>query len=175
MSTSTLRDRQRPLKQTYRQDPTAARVTSRARATVDQQALTATVPTWSGDLVAGLHPSTGGEGDLACSADVLLEALVACAGVTLAAVATSMGVRLHRAEVWAEGAWDARGTLAVDRDAPVGLTDVDLVVDVELEPTPGADPEAEVATVARLLELTERYCVVARTLADPPRVGVRRA
>lgn len=162
-----LRERQRPLKAAYREDPSSAVVTGTATATVDQRALTATVGTWAGDVVAGLHPSTGGDGTQACSADILMQALVACAGVTLASVATALGVQVRSASVTAHCTWDARGTLGVDRDAPVGLTDVELVVDL--------DTDAEEEKVARLLELTERYCVVARTLADPPEVRIRRA
>ncbi|TNC17190.1 OsmC family protein [Georgenia sp. 311] len=166
-ASAALRARQRPLKAAYKEDPGSARVTSTATARVDQQALTATVPTWSGEVVAGLHPATGGDGSQACSADIVLQALVACAGVTLSSVATAMGVELRSASVTASGTWDARGTLGVDRETPVGLTSVEVVVDVDTD----ADPE----TVARLLELTERYCVVARTLTDPPPVTVRRA
>lgn len=161
-----LRERQRPLKEAYREDPDSALTTSTATAAVDQPALTATVGTWAGDVVAGLHPATGGDGSQACSADIVLQALVACAGVTLASVATALGVELRAASVTAHGTWDARGTLAVDRDAPVGLTGIELVVEV--------DTDADEDRVARLLELTERYCVVARTLADPPEVRVRR-
>lgn len=162
-----LRARQRPLKTAYKEDPASALVTSTATARVDQGALTATVPTWAGDVVAGLHPATGGDGTQACSADIVLQALVACAGVTLSSVATAMGLELRSATVTAEGTWDARGTLGVDREAPVGLAAVELVVDVETD----ADDDA----VAKLLELTERYCVVARTLTAPPPVTVRRA
>lgn len=167
MSAADLRDRQRPLKEGYREDPASAVQTSTATATVDQQALTATVGTWAGDVVAGLHPSTGGDGTQACSADIVLQALVACAGVTLASVATALGIEVRSASVTANGTWDARGTLAVDRDAPVGLTAIELLVDL--------DTDADEEKVARLLDLTERYCVVARTLADPPDVTVRRA
>lgn len=165
-ASAALRARQRPLKAAYREDPESALVTSTATARVDQGALTATVPTWSGDVVAGLHPAAGGDGTQACSADIVLQALVACAGVTLSSVATAMGVELRSASVTANGTWDARGTLGVDRETPIGLTGVELVVDVETD----ADDD----TVARLLELTERYCVVARTLTDPPPVTVRR-
>lgn len=164
---ATLRERQRPLKAAYRDDPASALVTSTATATVDQAALTATVPTWAGDVVAGPHPAAGGDGTQACSGDIVLQALVACAGVTLASVATALAVQVRSATVTATATWDARGTLAVDRDAPVGLTEVELVVDL--------DTDADEDKVARLLELTERYCVVARTLADPPPVRVRRA
>ena len=166
-ASASLRERQRPLKAAYREDPAAAVVTSTATATVDQGALTATVPTWAGEVVAGLHPATGGDGTHACSGDILLQALVACAGVTLASVATAIGVELRSAGVTAVGTWDARGTLAVDPDAPVGLTAVELVAELATD--------ADEATVARLLELTERYCVVARTLGEPPSVRVRRA
>lgn len=162
-----LRERQRPVKQGYREDPGSAVVTGSATAQVDQSALTATVPTWSGDVAAGLHPAAGGDGSLACSADIVLQALVACAGVTLSSVATALGVELRSARATAHGSWDARGTLGVDRDAPVGLTGIELVFDL--------DTDADADTQARLLELTERYCVVARTLQDPPPLTVRLA
>lgn len=161
-----LRERQRPLKAGYRADPDSARMTSTASAVVDQGQLTATIPTVSGEVVAGLHPATGGDGTQACSGDIILQALVACAGVTLTSVATAMSVDLRSATVTATGAWDARGTLGVDRDAPVGLTAVELVFDV--------DTDAEEEQVARLLSLTERYCVIAQTLAHPPEVSIRR-
>lgn len=158
---------QRPIKAGYREDPASAVVTSTATAAVDQAGLTATVPSWAGDVVAGLHPAAGGDGTQACSGDIVLQALVACAGVTLSSVATALGVELRSASVTAHGTWDARGTLGVDRDAPVGLTAVELVF--------ALDTDAEADQVERLLELTERYCVVARTLQDPPPVTVRRA
>lgn len=160
-----LRERQKPIKAGYREDPASAQTPSTASATVDQSALIATVNTWAGDVVAGLHPAAGGDGTQACSADIILQALVACAGVTLASVATALGVELRSATVTANGSWDARGTLGVDREAPVGLTSVELVFDL--------DTDAEEAKVARLLELTERYCVVAQTLADPPELTIR--
>ncbi|MFC6422929.1 OsmC family protein [Ornithinimicrobium tianjinense] len=162
-----LRARQRPLKDRYQQDPASALTPSTATARVDQAALTATVATSAGDVVAGLHPATGGDGTQACSGDILLQALVACAGVTLSSVATAMGIELRLATVTANGTWDARGTLGVDRDAPVGLTGVDLVFDLDTDAAPDK--------VDRLLELTERYCVVARTLAEPPALTVRRS
>ena len=168
-----LKELQRPVKAAYRDDPASAVVTAEAVAVVDQAALTATVPTWAGELVAGLHPAAGGDGSRACSADIVLQALVACAGVTLAAVATALGLELRHAEVRACSAWDARGTLRVDRAARVGLGDVDLVLDLDVRTADGlAAPEEQ---VARLVELTERYCVVARTLTEPPEVRVRRA
>lgn len=168
-----LRERQLPVKTAYRDDPASAVVTSEAVADVDQAALTATVPSWAGAVAAGLHPAAGGDGSHACSADIVLQALVACAGVTLSAVATAFGLELRRAQVRARSTWDARGTLGVDREARVGLGDVDLVFDLDVRTADG-----EVATeeqVATLLELTERYCVVARTLTDPPEVRVTRA
>lgn len=168
----TLRARQRPVKTRYREDPGTAVTPTEAVAVVDQSALTSTVPTWAGDLVAGLHPAAGGDGSQACSADILLQALVACAGVTLSAVATASGLELRRAEVRARSTWDARGTLAVDREARVGLGAIDLVLDLEVL-SDGAPASEE--QVARLVELTERYCVVARTLTDPPAVRVSRA
>ncbi|USQ77426.1 OsmC family protein [Ornithinimicrobium cryptoxanthini] len=160
-----LRERQRPLKKGYQDEPASALVPSTATATVDQAGLTATVSTWAGDVVAGLHPAAGGDGTQACSGDILLQSLVACAGVTLSSVATALGVELRSASVTANGTWDARGTLGVDREAPVGLTAIELVFDL--------DTDAEESKVARLLELTERYCVVAQTLADPPEVTFR--
>lgn len=162
-----LRERQRPIKAGYKEDPASAVVPTTATARVEQGALTATVGTWAGDVVAGLHPAAGGDGTQACSADILLQALVACAGVTLSSVATALGVELRSATVTANGTWDARGTLGVDREAPVGLTSVELLIDL--------DTDAEPEKVDRLLELTERFCVVAQTLAAPPPVSVRRA
>lgn len=164
---SALRERQRPLKAGYREDPASAVIPATATARVDQTGLSATVSTWAGDVVAGLHPAAGGDGTQACSADILMQSLVACAGVTLSSVATALGVELRSAQVRADATWDARGTLGVDRAAPVGLTSVDLVFDL--------DTDADEDAVARLLELTERFCVVARTLAQPPTVTVRRA
>jgi uncharacterized OsmC-like protein len=160
-----LRALQKPLKDAYRADPATALTAGRALAHLDGENLTATVEGWAGDVVAGLHPATGGDGSLACSADILLQAVAACAGVTLRSVATAMGVSLRNASVEAGGHWDARGTLGVDREAPVGLTDVTL--------TFRFDTDADEATVERLVQLAERYCVVAQTLRNPPPVTVR--
>ena len=162
-----LRARQKPIKTRYREDPAAALTTSTATARLDQAGLSATVPTWAGDVVAGLHPATAGDGSQACSADIILQSLVACAGVTLASVATALGVELRSATVTANGVWDARGTLGVDPDAPVGLTGIELVFDL--------DTDAEEDQVARLVQLTERYCVIAQTLHAPPELTIRRA
>ncbi|MEX2531868.1 MAG: OsmC family protein [Gemmatimonadota bacterium] len=160
-----LRARQGPLKDGYRDDPGSARTRAAAsgRVRVGEQACE--VRSWEGTTMAGLHPATGGDGTRACSADMLLEALVACAGVTLASVATHLGIELRRAEVHAEGVWDARGTLGVDRSAPVGLTEIELSFDLETDAAP--------AMVDRLVQLTERYCVIYRTLVEPPAVSVR--
>lgn len=161
MDATTLRTQQRPLKQQYRTDPSSAQVTSHAEARPGDD-VTAHVKTWNGDTVAGLHPATGGDGSKACSADMLLEALVACAGVTMNSVATMMGVELGDTEIRATGTWDARGTLGVDENAPVGLTDIELSIDL--------DTDADRETQEKLLALTERYCVIYQTLQNPPRL-----
>jgi uncharacterized OsmC-like protein len=161
-----LRTLQRPLKDRYREDPGSARIPSRAVARLTGDGLTATVEGWSGPVRAGLHPATGGDGSDACSADLLLESLAACAGVTLRSVATVMGVELRDASVVVDGHWDARGTLAVDRQAPVGLTDVTV--------TFAFDTDADAETADKLVALAERYCVVAQTLQHSPRLVARR-
>lgn len=164
MNAGELRARQAPLKQKYREAADAARTPARAEGRLDPAGIACTVRAWRGETVAGLHPATGGDGSQACSADLLLEALVACAGVTLSAVATAMGVALRGGRVVAEGHWDARGTLGVDKAAPVGLTDIALTFEL--------DTAADAATVQRLIELTERYCVIYQTLKAPPKLTV---
>jgi uncharacterized OsmC-like protein len=161
-----LRELQAPLKQRYRDDPEAARTPMHATASLDDVGIAATVSTWSGPVRAGLHPATGGDGRDACSGDMLLQALLACAGVTLRSVATAMGVEIRRASLSATGEVDVRGTLGVSREAPVGMRDVAVVADVDTD----ADDDA----LEKLGQLTERYCVVAQTLAEPPRFTVRR-
>ena len=156
-----LRAVQGPLKQQYRDDAAAARITLHAEGGLDA-GLTCSVQTGQALVKAGLHPATGGDGLSACSGDMLLQALVACAGVTLQAVATSLGLDVT-GTVSAEGDLDFRGTLGVDKEAPVGFKDVRL--SFELETDAG---EQELAT---LLKLTERYCVVLQTLARPPRLS----
>jgi uncharacterized OsmC-like protein len=151
-----LRAVQQPLKETYRQDPSQAMVTLRASGTAGA-GVTCTVNTGRALAVAGLHPATGGDGLSLCSGDMLLEALVACAGVTLNAVATSMGIELRSATVDAEGDIDFRGTLSVGKDAMVGFQRIRLRFDL--------DTDAPDETVEKLLELTERYCVVLQTIA----------
>ena len=160
MQAEELRAVQAPLKERYREEPEAAVVTLAASGELDGDGLTCSVQTGRALVEAGLHPATGGDGLGVCSGDMLLEALVACAGVTLRAVATSMGVAIHAGRVRAEGDVDFRGTLGVDRDAPVGFRSIRLALDL--------DTDADPATLDRLLELTERHCVVFQTLAHTP-------
>lgn len=164
MNAEQLRAIQAPLKQRYRDTPDAARVLARTEARLDAEDVACVVPSWHGDTKAGLHPATGGSGELACSADILLEAVVACAGVTLRAVATAMGVTIREGRVIAEGVWDARGTLGIDRSVPVGLTDITLRFEV--------DSDADAAKLDRMIQTTERYCVILQTLRNPPRITV---
>jgi len=154
-----LRAVQEPLKDAYRQDPGQAVVTLRARGELGNEGISCSVDTGRALAVAGLHPATGGDGSLLCSGDMLLEALVACAGVTLRAVATSLGIPINGGTVHAEGDLDFRGTLAVDREAPVGFTSIRLSFEL--------DSDASEEQMATLLRLTERYCVVYQTLAHP--------
>ncbi len=164
MDAHALRALQAPLKQRYRESPDTARVSSRAEGTLDASAITCVVRAWRSETTAGLHAAAGGSGELACSADMLLEALVACAGVTLGAVATTMGVALRGGRIVAEGTWDARGTLGIDKMAPVGLTDIAIRFEL--------DTDASVATIERLIATTERHCVILQTLRTPPRLTV---
>jgi uncharacterized OsmC-like protein len=162
-----LRKLQAPLKQGYRDDPASARVAMRATATFTDGGITATVDTWAGPVRAGLHPATGGDGSDACSGDMLLQALLGCAGVTLRSVATAMGVHVRQARLSAEGEIDARGTLGISKEAPVGMHGIRVVAEL--------DTDADDATLEKLGTLTERYCVVARSLAERPTLTVRRA
>jgi uncharacterized OsmC-like protein len=164
MDAETLRALQAPLKQSYRDAPDSARVTARAEAQLASDDVACTVPSWQGAVKAGLHPATGGSGELACSADMLLEALVACAGVTLRAVATAMSVPIRGGRIIAEAGWDARGTLGVDRSVPVGLSDITLRFEI--------DADVEPAKLERMIQTTERYCVILQTLRNPPRIAV---
>jgi uncharacterized OsmC-like protein len=147
---------QKPLKERYREEPTAALVTLRREGKLDEEQIACSVATGRALVEAGLHPATGGTGALACSGDMLLEALVACAGVTLRSVATSMELDVA-GTVRAEGDLDFRGTLGVDREAPVGFTAIRLRFDLA--------SDASEEELDKLLERTERYCVVGRTLA----------
>jgi uncharacterized OsmC-like protein len=164
MNADQLRALQAPLKQRYRETPDAARVPATAEARLDPDDVACAVRSWRGETKAGLHPATGGSGALACSADMLLEAVVACAGVTLRAVATAMGVTVRGGRVIAEASWDARGTLGIDRSVPVGLTDINLRFEI--------DSDADPAKLERMIQTTERYCVILQTLRTPPRITV---
>jgi len=150
---------QAPLKERYKDEPGAALVTLAATATLGE-GVSCSVQTGRSIAVAGLHPATGGDGSLLCSGDMLLEALVACAGVTLRAVATALGISVRSGSVRAEGDLDFRGTLGVDREAPVGFSAVRLSF--------ALDTDADAEQLAKLQELTERYCVVYQTLANTP-------
>src|SRR5579859_1014390 len=165
MNAEELRAQQAPLKARYKADPSSALLTLRAQGRVSQESLTCTLATGKPGKPAGLHPAAGGDGAAACSGEMLLEALVSCAGVTLAAVATSMGIVLTDTTVSAEGDLDFRGTLGVAKEAPVGFTQIRLTFAIN------ADAPAD--KVKKLVELAERYCVVFQTLARPPSVEVR--
>jgi len=164
MDADELRRRQAPLKERYRQDPAAAQVTLRAEGALDA-AIACNVQTGKALVQAGLHPATGGDGGAACSGDMLLEALAACAGVTLRAVATATGVPVRGGRVIAEGDLDFRGTLAVAKDAPVGFRAIRLRFELDSDATP-----EQLETLERL---TTRYCVVLQTLRQPPPIEVR--
>ena len=159
MTSEELRDRQAPLKQEYREHAEAALVTLRAEGSLGE-GIACNVSTARAMVEAGLHPATGGTGVQACSGDMLLQALVACAGVTLSAVATAIGVPIASGSLRAEGDLDFRGTLGVARDVPVGFKEIRLFVTLDTT----ASPEE----LAKLLQLTERYCVVLQTLRTPP-------
>lgn len=163
MDADQLKEMQAPIKARYREDPEAAVVTLKAEGALGE-GLSCSVQTGRALVEAGLHPATGGSGLQACSGDMLLEALVACAGVTLNAVATALGLTLRDARVRAEGDLDFRGTLGVDKAAPVGFRDIRLSFDID-----GDFSEEELAT---LLKLTERYCVVYQTLKAAPPIDV---
>lgn len=159
MDAEELKALQAPLKARYRDEPGAALVTLRAKARMGE-GITCAVETSRALVAAGLHPATGGDGLSACSGDMLLESLVACAGVTLRAVATAIGVPLEDATVHAEGDLDFRGTLGVDRETPVGFKAIRLRFDLQ--------SRASAEQLETLLRLTERYCVVFQTLKNPP-------
>ena len=163
MKTDELRSLQAPIKDGYRQRPETALVTLRAEGRIGE-GLTCKVETGKALVEAGLHPATGGNGLSACSGDMLLEALVACAGVTLGAVATALGIQLRDATVRAEGDLDFRGTLGVSKDVPVGFQQIRLQFDL--------DTDAGEEQLATLLRLTERYCVVYQTLSQPATINV---
>jgi uncharacterized OsmC-like protein len=161
MNADELRAIQAPLKEQYRSDAKAGLVTLKATGALDSEGVACKVETGRALAIAGLHPATGGSGAELCSGDMLLEALVACAGVTLKAVATSMGIPLRSGTVAAEGDLDFRGTLGVDKQAPVGFSDIRLSFELDTDA-----PQDQIDT---LLKLTERYCVVLQTLRHSPR------
>jgi uncharacterized OsmC-like protein len=163
MDATALRELQAPLKAKYREQPEAAVVTLKAAGDLAEGAIACKIETGRALVEAGLHPATGGSGIEACSGDMLLEALVACAGVTLKAVATALEFRLDGAQVRAEGDLDFRGTLGVDRAAPVGFRSLRLAFDLATD-----EPQERIDT---LLKLTERYCVVLQTLCNPPPIA----
>ena len=163
MNRDELRAVQQPLKDAYRDDPDAALITLRADGVLGEEGLTCSVDTGRQIVEAGLHPATGGDGTFACSGDLLLQALVACAGVTMRAVATSLGVDIDSGTVRAEGDLDFRGTLAVANDAPVGFRSIRLTFEVA--------SDADDAQLETLRRLTERYCVVLQTLASPAQLN----
>jgi uncharacterized OsmC-like protein len=164
MTAEELRALQAPLKERYREKPDAAAVTLRATGTHGADAITCKIATGRALVEAGLHLATGGDGLAACSGDMLLEALAACAGVTLCAVATALAVPVRGGRVTAEGELDFRGTLGVSKEVPVGFRTIRLHFDLDTEAT-----EDQLAT---LLKLTERYCVVFQTLKQPPPLSV---
>jgi uncharacterized OsmC-like protein len=159
-----LRALQAPLKEKYKADQNAAVVTLKAQGDLSGEGLACKVSTSRALIEAGLHPATGGSGLQACSGDMLLEALVACAGVTLKAVATALDFKLAGGAVRAEGDLDFRGTLGVAKDAAVGFTDIRLVFDLDTH-----EPQERIDALTRL---TERYCVVFQTLAKPPKIAL---
>jgi uncharacterized OsmC-like protein len=164
MDAAGLRAMQAPIKDRYKADPKAGLITLRAKGSLDDTNIACKVETGRALAIAGLHPATGGSGMELCSGDMLLEALVACAGVTLIAVSTALEIPLKSATVSAEGDLDFRGTLGVAKDAPVGFAQIRLRFDV--------DTEAPQDKLDQLLKLTERYCVVYQTIKSGPPVAV---
>ena len=164
MDSAALRAMQAPYKDKYKSDPNAAVITLKAHGTLDESKIACKVETGRALAVAGLHPATGGSGAELCSGDMLLEALVACAGVTLKAVATALEIPLKSGTVRAEGDLDFRGTLGVDKEAPVGFREIRLTFDL--------DTDAPQDKIDSLIKLTERYCVIFQTLNKPPKLGL---
>lgn len=164
MDAEILKNMQTPLKDKYRDDPETAVITLKAEGELGSENLSCSVETGKAIVEAGLHPATGGSGTQACSGDMLLQALVACAGVTLIAVATAIGITVNSGRVRAEGDLDFRGTLGVDKEVPVGFSDIRLSFDL--------DTDAAEEQIALLMKLTERYCVVYQTLKSAPPVTV---
>jgi uncharacterized OsmC-like protein len=164
MDAAALRTLQAPIKERYKADPTAALITLKAKGSIENENIACKVETGRALAVAGLHPGTGGSGLELCSGDMLLEALVACAGVTLKSVATAIDLPLRQGFVFAEGDLDFRGTLGVDKEAPVGFAEIRLRFDVATD--------APQDKLDLLLKLTERYCVVYQTIKNGPKLSV---
>ena len=164
MDAATLRATQAPIKEHYKSDPAAAIITLKAKGSIESDGIACKVETGRQIAIAGLHPATGGSGLELCSGDMLLEALVACAGVTLKSVATAVEIPLRSGIVIAEGDLDFRGTLGVDKEAPVGFAEIRLRFEV--------DTDAPQDKLDLLLKLTERYCVVYQTIRNGPKVSV---
>jgi uncharacterized OsmC-like protein len=162
-----LRALQAPVKSLYREDPAAALTPLRAVGDFSDPGITATIEGFAGPVRAGLHRATGGDGSDACSADMLLEAVLACAGVTLRSVATAMGIDVRSAQLSAASTFDARGTLGVDRSVPVGVSPITV--------TAVLDTDAPDADLERLGTMAERYCVVGQSLSTPPTIEIHRA
>ncbi|HWK96800.1 MAG TPA: OsmC family protein [Pseudolabrys sp.] len=167
MDANELRAMQAPIKEKYKSDAGSAMITLKAKGTLDDTSIACKVETGRALAVAGLHPATGGSGMELCSGDMLLEALVACAGVTVKAVATALEIPLKSGKVSAEGDLDFRGTLGVAKDAPVGFAQIRLRFDL--------DTDAPQEKLDQLLKLTERYCVVYQTIKSGPQVDVKMA
>ena len=163
MNPEDLKALQAPLKEKYRETPKAAAYTLTAESN-GADGIACAVDTFAGLVEAGLHPATGGDGSQACSGDMLLEALTACAGVTLQAVATAYGVELTKSQIRAEGDLDFRGTFGVAKDAPVGFSDIRLIFDI--------DGDAPAETLEKIVKTAERYCVVLQTIQQAPKVEV---
>ncbi len=162
MNAEELRASQAPLKQRYKDDPASAKWVLKATGELKQQGLTVQITSGHSKPEAGLHPATGGSGAEACSGDMLLESLGACAGVTLTTVATALGITLHKGAVHVEGDLDFRGTLGVSKEVPVGFSNIRLRFEVDSDATP--------EQLQSLLKLTERYCVIFQTLRNPPQM-----
>ena len=165
MDADALRALQAPIKDKYRSTPDAAVITLKAKGSIDESKIACNVETGRAIAAAGLHPAGGGSGAELCSGDMLLEALVACAGVTLKAVATALEIPLKAGVVRAEGDLDFRGTLGVAKDAPVGFRDIRLYFDL--------DTDAPQEKIDQLIKLSERYCVIFQTLAKPPKLELK--
>ena len=166
MNPEELKALQAPIKEQYKEAPEAALITLRAESN-GADGVACKLETSKGVVEAGLHPATGGDGTQACSGDMLLEALTACSGVTLQAVATAFGVQLTKSKISAEGDLDFRGTLGVAKDAPVGFRDIRVTFDID------ADAPAEI--LDKIVQLTERYCVVLQTIEQKPNIQITNA